>query len=569
MMILGTHELLQELRRRAWLPDDLTDPIGELSVSGEEEIGAWPLLEALVDQGWITQEQALALAADLVPLPCHWSPSVAEVDPQFLGQIPMEYAREHQVLPVRRQAEEVLVWISDPIGIETIQNQLSFLLGAPIAFALVPPASLDRTIHEVYYKHSATSESEIRKLEREDVKGTQPGALFAGATEDLLDMANRAPIVRLVNLILLEAVKAGASDVHFEPYEEVLKVRFRIDGVLSERSTPPSQHRAAIISRLKVMSGLNIAERRLPQDGRARIRIGGRELDIRVSSVPVRHGERLVLRILDRENQLHDLGELGMPAAMQTRFETILKRTHGLVLVTGPTGSGKTTTLYGALDRLDCERQNIITIEDPVEYQVASVSQIEIRPQIGLTFAHGLRHILRQDPDVVMVGEMRDLETAEISIRASLTGHLVLSTLHTNNSLEAIIRLQDMGIPRYLIAAASIGTIAQRLLRRLCTHCRIPVDTGFEADATFAGTAHAYHANEAGCSDCLAGYRGRVGVFEFLDWNETFRGLVHDGASAAALQEQLKHQGFISMQQDAEGKVRDGITSPEELWRVF
>jgi general secretion pathway protein E len=366
------------------------------------------------------------------------------------------------------------------------------------------------------------------------------------AVEDLLEAADDAPIIRMLNALLTQAARDGASDIHIEPYERHSSVRFRVDGTLREVVQPNRALHAALISRLKIMAELDIAEKRLPQDGRISLRLGQRAIDVRVSTLPSAHGERAVLRLLDKSESKLTLSAVGMAGETLQRFEALIQQPHGIILVTGPTGSGKTTTLYAALQGLDATRSNIMTVEDPIEYELAGVGQTQVNPKIDLDFAKALRAILRQDPDIIMIGEIRDHETAQIAIQASLTGHLVLATLHTNDAASAITRLTDMGVEPFLLSSSLLGVLAQRLLRKTCTHC-----------------------SGQGCDACgHSGYQGRTGIFELLTTNDDIRALIHNQASEAQLREAALRHGMTLMRDDGERLVRDGVSTREELVRV-
>jgi len=386
-------------------------------------------------------------------------------------------------------------------------------------------------------------------------------------------MADQAPVSQFVNLLMLDAVKRRASDIHFEPSENRLGIRFRIDGVLYDEPSPPKSMEASLVSRRKVMGRLDIAEKRLPQDGMARVRVGEQEINIRISTIPAAEGERVVLRLLNRETALVPLAHLGMPNHVLEPFHALLRQPNGIVLVTGPTGSGKTTTLYAALNELDTDRMNVMTIEDPVEYRLPNIGQIQVKPKIGLTFAHGLRSVLRQDPDVILVGEIRDQETAEICVRSSMTGHLVFSTLHTNNAVSAVNRMRDMGTPPYLLAASLRACLAQRLLRKLCTACRTPV-TLTAGDVEGLGAAgqpllgtNAFRAK--GCDQCLGGYDGRTGIFELMVVTPPMRESIRSGASQDELARQASESGMLSLIEDGVRKVQAGDTTVDELHQAI
>jgi general secretion pathway protein E len=375
------------------------------------------------------------------------------------------------------------------------------------------------------------------------------------AIEDLLEASNDAPIIRMLNALLTQAAKDGASDIHIEPYERSSAVRFRVDGTLREVVQPNKALHAALISRLKIMAELDIAEKRLPQDGRISLRIGGRAVDVRVSTLPSAHGERAVLRLLDKGESKFTLEALGMSGDVLSSFHNLIQQPHGIVLVTGPTGSGKTTTLYASLGRVDTATTNVLTVEDPVEYELAGIGQTQVNPKIDLDFAKALRAILRQDPDVIMIGEIRDFETAQIAIQASLTGHLVLATLHTNDAPSAVTRLTDMGVEPFLLSSSLLGVLAQRLVRKLCPHCKKPDERG------------RWH--PVGCKECgMSGYKGRTGVYELMLADEKVRALIHSRAAESQLFVAAESAGLRSMREDGERLVAEGITSAEEVMRV-
>src|SRR5574340_607205 len=374
------------------------------------------------------------------------------------------------------------------------------------------------------------------------------------AVEDLLESADDAPVIRMINALLTQALREGASDIHIEPFEQVSVVRFRIDGTLRDVVRPKQAIHASLISRIKIMAQLDIAEKRLPQDGRIALRIGGKAVDVRVSTLPTGHGERAVLRLLDKESGKLDLQHLGMSPEVLAQFDRLIAQPHGIVLVTGPTGSGKTTTLYAALSRLNTSSANILTVEDPIEYELGGIGQTQVNPRIDMTFAKALRAILRQDPDIIMIGEIRDLETAQIAVQASLTGHLVLATLHTNDSAAAVTRLLDMGIEPFLLSSSLLGVFAQRLVRKLCPHCR-------RQEGNF------WH--EAGCDKCgHTGYQGRVGVYELLLTTDQIRAQIHNRASEADIRTTAQQNGMRTMREDGERWLADGTTTRAELLRV-
>ena len=441
-------------------------------------------------------------------------------------------------------------------------------LGAPLSLEPLAEAEFDRLLRDLYEQGGADARAVVESFdERADL------ASIADALpepEDLLEADDDAVIVRLINALLTEAVKEQASDIHIEPYENRLVVRFRIDGVLREVLAPRKAVAAPVVSRIKVMAKLDIAEKRLPQDGRISLRIAGRPVDVRVSTIPSGHGERVVLRLLDKQAGRLELGRLGMAPGTQRLLESLIARPHGILLVTGPTGSGKTTTLYASLAKLDAATRNILTVEDPIEYYIDGVGQTQVNTRVDMTFARGLRAILRQDPDVVMVGEIRDLETAQIAVQASLTGHLVLSTLHTNSAVGAVTRLRDMGVEPFLLASSLVGVLAQRLVRVLDPATREPYRAtaaelaAFGRDPSEAATLYRPAASAGGRN---AGYRGRTGIYELVPIDETLRRLVHDGAGEAELE---RHARTLAPSITADGwdKCVAGITSVDEVLRV-
>jgi len=486
------------------------------------------------------------------------------LDPELVAGIPVEWARANGVLPVRWKGETCLL-MKDPSGVRA-QEDVSLILGCELKPVMATEAAITHGIEICYYRKRDSAEQFLR-----DLDGGSPGTdrKAEPRSDDLLRVAEEAPVTQLVNLILLEAVKSRASDIHFEPFENRLRVRYRVDGQLYEQAAPPKHLERTLVSRLKVMGRLDIAEKRLPQDGMASVRVGEREIDIRISTIPVAEGERVVLRLLNRESSLLPLAELGMPPAVLRTFESLLGESHGLVIVCGPTGSGKTTTLYAAIRQLDTTSRNVLTIEDPIEYQLPDIGQMQVKPKIGLTFAHGLRHILRQDPDVILVGETRDTETAEIAVRASLTGHLVFTTLHTNDAPGAVVRMMDMSVEPYLLAAALRATLAQRLVRELCPACRRPVQAS-EADLSLLGakgrrlsgmTVHA----AVGCGSCLGGYRGRLGIFELLLMDDGMRETIRRGMGEARKANEAGGPVRVSLLDDGLDKVLAGRTSLAEI----
>ncbi len=493
----------------------------------------------------------------------------SDVSESWIREVPIGFARRHRCLPVAEEDGRLVVALADPADLEALHD-LRVLLDRPLKPVLVPPETVEQAINRVYEQGSDRAEEIIEEL--------ADGGLDSLAQEleeprDLLDAADEAPVIRLVNGILSQAVKDRASDIHIEPYEREIQIRYRIDGVLYPVLTPPKTLHAPITSRIKVMAGLDIAEKRLPQDGRIRIKIAGKDIDIRVSVLPTAFGERVVLRLLDKSSVLLDLEDLGLEGERLELFKRLIRRPHGILLVTGPTGSGKTTTLYAALSRINSRDINIITVEDPIEYQLPGIGQIQVNPKIDLTFAAGLRSILRQDPDVIMVGEIRDAETAEIAIQASLTGHLVFSTLHTNDAAGAMTRLVEMGVEPFLVSSSILAVLAQRLVRVLCTACREPYEPPAEALAELGIRPEALAGRPlyrpTGCPRCRhTGYRGRTGIYELLLVDDPVRELIMSGANSVTIKEAARRNGMVTLREDGAAKVLRGITSPEEVLRV-
>lgn len=490
---------------------------------------------------------------------------------ELLEGVPLSWARAQSVLPVKIDGKASLL-ISDPNNLE-VQHKASLIVGSP----LIPVAAPKEVIHSAIERfHAAGSPATDAPHEE---YGQEPPAQAESNQQvsDLLTSDESAPATRFVNSVLLQAVREKASDIHFEPFAGKTAIRFRIDGVLYERATPPKGLEASVISRLKVMAGMDIAEKRLPQDGMAQAKVGQKSIDIRVSSIPVSDGERIVLRLLDRDDACLPMASLGMAGSTLERFRDIMRVPNGIIIVSGPTGSGKTTTLYAALGELDSARRNILTIEDPVEYRLPNIGQIQVKPKIGLTFASGLRHILRQDPDVILVGETRDPETAEIAVRASLTGHLVFTTLHTNDAPSAIMRLVDMGIPPYLLASSLRGALAQRLVRNLCPNCRtktrldkIRLPANYLTPSWEQRLLQSGVMTPCGCDQCIGGYKGRQGIFEIMTCTEEISQLIRKGiADGADLRKAALEAGMISMLDDALTKVEQGKTDLAEVTGVL
>ncbi|MBN1593217.1 MAG: type II secretion system ATPase GspE [Candidatus Coatesbacteria bacterium] len=500
------------------------------------------------------------------------SPTLKYADfPEEFIEIPSlspKFLKEHYVLPIRFEDGKLLVVLADPFDRYTLDN-IRLCIGKGLKIAISTQRDILRALEDRF--GDATMDEIIEDLDEEDLE-------LIGSEEDedidhLRDRAFEAPVIRLVNLLISRAVEGGASDIHIEPFEGQLKIRYRADGVLHDVESPPRALESAIVSRVKIMADLNIAERRLPQDGRIGLKVGGKKIDLRVSTVPTLHGESVVMRVLDRESMTFSLLTLGFDEKTLEHFMYLIRKPHGIILVTGPTGSGKTTTLYAALAKINSPDKKIITVEDPVEYELPGVNQIEVKSKIGLTFASGLRSIVRQDPDIILIGEIRDLETAEIAIQSSLTGHLVFSTVHTNDAPTTITRLMDMGVENYLLASTIEGVLAQRLVRRLCPNCKESYEPT-KQELMQIGISDLKSAPESlyrpvGCDECnMTGYKGRVGIYELLLMTDQMTSMILSKAAAHELRQESIRQGTRTLREDGWLKVAKGMTSISEVLRV-
>jgi len=523
--------------------------------------GTERLNDTLVRMGMAREEDIYRVVARRLGL--EYLPQIErDIGPHLLSLVPGDFAMRHQVLPISEQDHTLVVAMADPFDISVLDD-LRLLTGREVRAVVSNPRRISEAIEQCY----------MQKMFRDiDDMQTEEVAEEDLEIADLQKMAREALVIKLVNLILHQAIQERASDIHVEPMEKELRVRYRVDGVLHEASSPPRHLHPAVISRIKILSDMDIAERRLPQDGRVRIKLGTRMIDLRVSTIPTLHGESVVIRLLDRSAGMIPLTDLGMRHDSYAEFGRLLARPYGIILATGPTGSGKSTTLHAALHVVYSPEKKVITIEDPVEYELAGANQINVRPEIGLTFASGLRHIVRQDPDIIMVGEIRDRETADIAIHAALTGHLVFSTVHTNDSAGAITRLQDMGIEPYLVASSLIGVIAQRLVRTLCPHCKEafePADEELrEVDLSRDQAKGLKLYRAVGCDLCLRGYLGRTGVFELLAVDDEVRRQAIDKTSAGEIKQGAVGKGMRTLLADGRLKVIEGLTTIEELMRV-
>jgi general secretion pathway protein E len=490
----------------------------------------------------------------------------------FVERVPVQFARNYNLIALEERDGVVRVATCAPLDPHPMDD-LSALIGAEIDAVLAPKSEINTLIARAY-RHKADGVDEALDAVSEDGDIGQMAAELDDA-EDVLDVSNKAPIIKLVNTILFQALKLRASDVHFQPFADRLQVRFRIDGILYDMDSIPKRVQEAIVSRVKVMGKMDIAERRLPQDGRATIRLGDGEVDVRISSVPTSQGERIVMRLLDKTAKLYRLHEIGLSQKNLEMIRDYLNYNHGIILVTGPTGSGKTTTLYAGMAEIDTTQKNVLTIEDPVEYAIGGISQVQVNVKKGLTFASGLRSFLRQDPDVMMVGEIRDLETAEVAIRAALTGHLVFSTVHTNDAASTVTRMVDQGVEPYLVSSSLVLIIAQRLIRTICPHCKVlvPVTDEWRAKIKKVGMVPEELDNMiaygTGCDECFtSGYSGRTAIYEFLPVDEVLRTQIMEGASASDMKRGAIQRGLITLRLDGQDKIRARETTPDEVLRV-
>ncbi len=518
--------------------------------------------DILLRNGFASQDAIATAAAKQLGVEFLRLQEVA-LNEQILLQVPEHLARRHRVIPIREENGALVMGMVDPMDVVAIDD-LRKHTGKSIDPVVITVDDFQRALNQ-YPALDSTVEQLIQDIKPLDHPGEEQ------PTDRLRAVANEAPVVRLANTVILEAIRRGASDIHVEPQEHRVRIRFRIDGTLYSVMTPPKHVQAALVSRLKIVGNMNIAERRLPQDGRAELKVDSREIDLRISTIPTMWGEKVVLRILEKQGAFVDVEKLGLLPEDHRRFEQIIIKPYGILLLTGPTGSGKTTTLYAILNRLNRTEVNIVTIEDPVEYQLPGIAQVQVNVKAGVTFANGLRSFLRQDPDIIMVGEIRDEETARIAIHAALTGHLVLSTLHTNDAPGAITRLVDMGIEPFLVSSSLIGVIAQRLLRVLCLRCKESYRPTPEmlARAGMAGGEVPTLYRAVGCQYCNhIGYKGRTGIFEIMPMDESIKHLIFKNATAGQLKEAAMSAGMRTLQQAGLAKVWNGTTSLDEVFRV-
>jgi type IV pilus assembly protein PilB len=527
-----------------------------------------PLGRLLLEMGHLNDEQLAQALSLQLQLP-YCRPFDLNPDPAVLTILTPRQAERYQVIPIQLEAGRVILATADPLNLEGI-DALSGSIDVKIKLAVASKKQIAAALTKFYGASLDSVAAVLEDLNESELSQYRSAASAEISSIAPENMANEAPIIRLVNTIIAGAVKAGASDIHLEPFEDEVKVRYRIDGVLQETHSPPKNLYAAVISRIKLMAGMDITERRIPQDGRIRIKLNQRDLDLRVAVAPTLHGEEAVLRILNRENMLLSLDQLGLSAHNLDLFSTIVTKPHGMILVTGPTGSGKTTTLYGVLQKLNEPTRKIITIEDPIEYQLKGVNQMQANAKVDFTFAQGLRTIVRHDPDIILVGEIRDRETAEVAIQSALTGHLVLATLHTNDASSAFTRLIDMGIEEFLVASTVRGVLAQRLVRKICAKCKQPYSLNRQEMELIGGDApqiQFFHGQ--GCDHCNhIGYRGQIGLFEMLKTTEEIERLVMERSSSGRIRDAALKQGMTTLRQDGIRKVKEGITTLSEVLRV-
>jgi general secretion pathway protein E len=509
--------------------------------------------------GLVPEDQLAKLLAGFLDLPLVQAKDLPDI-PLLADQLQLQFLKSNRIIPIAERGDVVVLAIADPLNTDPV-NAIGYLLGRPVEYRIMAAGEIEQALERLYGRGAGVtdagpahgeqaSEDDVRRLE---------------------DLASEAPVIRLVHELITRAVEAQASDIHVEPREDSVRVRYRLDGVLATVETLPQSMRAAVTSRIKIMAHLNIAERRLPQDGRIKATVRGKEIDLRVSTMPTMLGESVVLRILDRSSVKLDFKALGFAGPAHTAFTRLLAQPNGIILVTGPTGSGKTTTLYTALNTLNGIQSKLFTVEDPIEYQLTGVNQIQVQPRIGLTFAHALRSILRQDPDIIMVGEIRDLETAQMAVQASLTGHLVLSTVHTNSAAGTVTRLLDMGVENFLLASTVTGILAQRLVRRLCNQCAAPAEASPLLLESLGGGRRDLKGvrKKVGCRACRnTGYLGRTTISELLVMTDALRRLVLETSTESAIEAAAIQGGMISMFEDGVDKVLLGETTIEEVLRV-
>ena len=528
-----------------------------------------PIDRVLKTKGYVSEESLLEILSRTLRLPLVNDLESIEVPKEFTQKVPAQFARAYNLVCIGKRGAAFEVATCDPLDIHPMDD-LSAMLGAEVTAVLSPRAEITALVNKAYQQASTDVDELLDGIEDDDMISLTK---VIDESEDVLDIANKPPIIRLMNTILFEALKIRASDIHLQPYGDRLQVRYRIDGILYDAKVIPKKFQDAIISRVKVMGKMDIAERRLPQDGRTSIKVGDGEVDVRISSVPTSQGERVVFRLLDKTARLYRLNEIGLSDENLDLTRHYIGYSHGIILITGPTGSGKTTTLYAALAEIDSDEKNVITIEDPIEYNIDSISQIQVSNKKGLTFASGLRSLMRQDPDVMMVGEIRDGETAGIAVQAANTGHLVFSTLHTNDSAGAISRMVNLGVEPYLVASAVIAVVAQRLVRLICPHCKESYEPTDAQLKELGVTRDQVPDNKLylgkGCESCLGrGLYDRTAIYELLAIDEQLRDEIISRTSASVMKQNAVHRGTKTLRMDGARKVLEGATTIEEVFRV-
>ncbi len=557
----------QALLRRAGLDEEQISAVVTAEADGEQSID-----QILVNKGFMTEDKVMQFFGEFLGLEVALDLEGVGVPSDFINNVPVQFARTHGLVALGQEGNIVRVATHRPLDVQPMDD-LAAMMGTEVEAVLCPRQEIANLINRAY-RHKADGVDEaLVDIEEQDILGL---ADQVEESEDLLSVANKAPIIKLVNMLLFQALKLRASDIHLHPFQNRLQVRMRVDGVLYDTESIPRKAQDAIISRVKVMGKMDIAERRLPQDGRASIRIGDGDVDVRISTIPVQNGERVVFRILDKTTKVYTIDQIGLSEENQATINRYLHYSHGVILVTGPTGSGKTTTLYAGLDAINSKSLNILTIEDPVEYNLDGVSQVQVNTKKGLTFAAGLRSFLRQDPDVMMVGEIRDNETADIAIRAALTGHLVFSTVHTNDSASTVTRMLDIGVEPYLVSSSILMVVAQRLVRTVCPHCKEQINpdqsilyqledlkielSQFQDEKILVGK---------GCDECFkSGFSGRTAIYEIMPIDSIIQEQIIDKASASAIKRGAIQRGLRTLRMDGTDKLLDGVTTPEEILRV-
>jgi len=559
--------LKEALLKKIGIPEEKIPDILKAERESEQTLD-----QILIQKNYLPEKKVLTFFSELLDIPYREDLSGVRVPMDFIQLVPVQFARNSLLCVIDEQEDSAQVATCHPLETQALDD-LATLMNREIEPVLVPKQEISTLINRAY-RHKADGVDEaLDDIEEEDIMGL---ATDIEESEDLLDVANKAPIIKLVNMLLFQALKLRASDIHLQPFPERLQVRMRIDGILYDMEAIPKKAQEAITSRVKVMGKMDIAERRLPQDGRASIRIGDGEVDVRISTIPVNHGERIVFRILDKSARIYTLEEIGLNEEGLRIIRRYLSYSHGMIFVTGPTGSGKTTTLYAGLQEMDSKEKNILTIEDPIEYNLDTISQVQVNTKKGLTFAAGLRSFLRQDPDVMMVGEVRDKETAEIAIRAALTGHLVFSTVHTNDSASTITRLLDIEIEPYLVSSSLLLVVAQRLVRLICPTCKEEVDpdekTTFaleELDLSLDQFPHRKVWKGAGCDDCFhSGFQGRTAIYEILPIDHEIQAQIVSQATATEIKKGAIRRGLRTLRMNGIDRVLSGLTTPSEILRV-